>query len=424
PTSVTTVVNSPATSTIMITPVNGFTGGVALTSDNAVCSLTPPTVTSGSGTSTLSCTFTSTGTVTVTVTGTSGSLSHSATVDFIVTALPDFTISANPTIVTIAVNSPGTSMITISPLNGFTGDVAITSDNAACTLTPATVTGGSGTSTLSCTFTVAGSVTVTVTGASGSLTHTATVDFTVTSIADFSVSANPTSVSVLVGATGTSTITITPLNGFTGDVALVVDNVACSLTPATVTGGSGTSTLSCVFGAAGFVTVTVSGTSGPLSNTATVGFIVTPPSLDDTSTTVWCAASLTAGTTGSCSVTVADTTTPANTPFVTASLTSSDVTVGTVDASCTLSGGSCTATNPSHTYSVAGGFTVKLTVTDSSSPALSQSASHNVVVSPVSGQRDFTISASPTSVTVTGESPLCEGSSTLCDDEAMTTLTL
>jgi len=67
---------------------------------------------------------------------------------------------------------------------------------------------------------------------------------------------------------------------------------------------------------------------------------------------------------------------------------------------------------------------VKLTVTDSSSPALSQSASHNVVVSPVSGQRDFTISASPTSVTVTGESPLCEGSSTLCDDEAMTTLTL
>src|SRR5206468_12263792 len=61
---------------------------------------------------------------------------------------------------------------------------------------------------------------------------------------------------------------------------------------------------------------------------------------------------------------------------------------------------------------------------DSSSPTLSQTASHDVSVSPVTGQKDFTISASPTSLTVTGESPLCEGSSTLCDDEASTTITL
>src|SRR6266480_1592584 len=462
PTSVTVTVNSAGTSTITISPVNGFTGTVTLATDNAACTVTPATVSGGSGTSTLSCTFTTAGTVTVTVTGTSGSLSHTATVDYTVNGLPDFTIAANPTSVTMAVGVAGTSTITISPLNGFTGGVALTSDSAACSVTPATLAGGSGTSTLSCTFTVDGSVTVTVTGTSGSLTHTANVDFTVTSLADFAVAANPTSVSVAVGSAGTSTVTITPLNGFTGDVALVADNAACSLTSATVTGGSGTSTLSCMFGAAGSVTVIVSGTSGSLSHTATVDFTVTPPALDDTSATVSCAASLTAGTTGSCSVTVADTTTPANTPSGTVSLTSSDVTVGTVDVSCILSGGSCTVTitgvaagsftvaanyggdsshngssgtaatitvtavippltvdfsfspssptvgqsvsftpvvsggiapytyawafgdgatstaaNPSHTYSVAGGFTVKLTVTDSSSPALSQSASHN-----------------------------------------------
>src|SRR5207247_2648896 len=112
--------------------------------------------------STLSCTFTATGSVSVTVTGTSGSLSHTTTVDFTVAGAPDFTITASPTAVTVAVNSPGTSTITISPLNGFTGDVALVSDNSACTLNPATVTGGSGTYSLSCTCTSEGLCPVTV----------------------------------------------------------------------------------------------------------------------------------------------------------------------------------------------------------------------------------------------------------------------
>ena len=45
-------------------------------------------------------------------------------------------------------------------------------------------------------------------------------------------------------------------------------------------------------------------------------------------------------------------------------------------------------------------------------------------VTPVTGQKDFTISANPTALTVTGESALCEGGSTLCDDEGSTTITL
>src|SRR5207249_4553957 len=87
-------------------------------------------------------------------------------------------------------------------------------------------------------------------------------------------------------------------------------------------------------------------------------------------------------------------------------------------------GSTSAAVNPSHTYSTAGSFTVELAVTDSSSPMLSQSAPHTVIVSPVTGQKDFTISARPTSITLVGESPLCEGASTLCDDEASTTITL
>src|SRR5437773_2352511 len=227
PTSVSATVGVPATSTITVSPLNGFSGDVSLVSDNGACTLGPSTVTGGSGTSTLSCTFTTTGSVTVTVTGTSGSMSHTATVDFTVAGAPDFTISANPTTVSVTIGTAGTSMITISPVNGFTGNVALASDNNACILTPATVTGGSGTSTLSCTFGAAGTVTVTVTGTSGSLSHSATVTYMVTSLPDFTLSASPTSVTIAVNTPSTVGIGVSPLNGFVGDVALSVDSVAC-----------------------------------------------------------------------------------------------------------------------------------------------------------------------------------------------------
>jgi len=512
PTAVSVTVGTAGTSTITISPANGFTGDVALANDNNACILTPATVTGGSGSSTLSCTFGSTGSITVTLTGTSGSLSHSATVTYTVTAAPDFTIYANPTAVTVVVNSAGTSTITISPANGFAGDVALISDNAACTLTPTMITGGSGNSVLSCTFGAAGTVTVTVTGTSGSLSHSATVTYTVTSLPDFTISASPTAVTVTVGSAGTSTITISPLNGFTGDVALASDNAACTLNPATVTGGSGTSTLSCTFTSAGGVTVTVTGTSGSLSHSATVDYTVTalPPPFDysltnngpvsitaGSSGTVTITATLTAGTaqpvapscvtplpsgvtctsfnpssvtptassvltitvasgTAAGTVTVDVTGTPlgATTAATTVSVTITSVIPPlTVDFSFSPSspnvgqsvsftptvsggtapytyawdfgdGGTSTAANPNHTYSTAGSFTAKLTVTDSSSPTQSQTASHDISVSPITGQKDFTISASPTSITLVGESPLCEGGSTLCDDEGSTTITL
>ncbi len=279
PTSVTVSVGIAGTSTITVGPLNGFTGDVSLTSDNASCSLTPATVSGGSGTSTLSCTFASAGTVTVMVSGTSGSLSNSEQVTYTVTGLPDFTISASPTAVTVFLapggTGPGTSTITISPLNGFASDVALTSDNFACALTPATVTGGSGTSILDCVFGFPSTVTVTVTGTSGSLSHSATVTFTITVAADFSIAATPGTVTVAVGTAGTSTITISPGNVFTGDVALTVDNSACASTPTTITGGSGSSTLSCTFSTTGSFVVTVTGTSGSLVHTATVDFTVT-----------------------------------------------------------------------------------------------------------------------------------------------------
>ena len=134
------------------------------------------------------------GSYTLQVTGTPAGTTVSAATTIVsvtvvtLTASPDFTLTASPTSVTVSVGVADTSTITVGPLNGFTGDVSLTSDNASCSLTPATVSGGSGTSTLSCTFSTTGSFVVTVTGTSGSLVHTATVDFTVTAAAGFDLS--------------------------------------------------------------------------------------------------------------------------------------------------------------------------------------------------------------------------------------------
>jgi len=134
------------------------------------------------------------GSYTLQVTGTPAGTTVSAATTIVsvtvvtLTASPDFTLTASPTSVTVSVGVADTSTITVGPLNGFTGDVSLTSDNASCSLTPATVSGGSGTSTLSCAFSTTGSFVVTVTGTSGSLVHTATVDFTVTAATGFVLS--------------------------------------------------------------------------------------------------------------------------------------------------------------------------------------------------------------------------------------------
>jgi hypothetical protein len=70
---------------------------------------------------------------------------------------------------------------------------------------------------------------------------------TVVVLSDFALTATPTSGTVYTGEALTSTITVTPGTGFTLDVALTCTglpaNTTCTLTPSTLTGGSGTSKL-------------------------------------------------------------------------------------------------------------------------------------------------------------------------------------
>jgi hypothetical protein len=192
---------------------------------------------------------------------------------------PDFSISASPTSIAIA-GVAGTSTITIAPVNGLTGTVVLTDVSSpaglSCTLTPANIVlGASQTSTLSCSSATANVYTVTVTGTSGSLSHSTTVTVTAK---DFSLTASPTTVTTTAGTPASSTITLVPLQGFTGTISLTssVAGLTCALSATSIVlGASQTSTLTCSSTSAATYTVTVTGTSGSLSHSVTVNYAIT-----------------------------------------------------------------------------------------------------------------------------------------------------
>src|SRR5207253_7819176 len=140
------------------------------------------------------------------------------------------------TTVTASAGTSPTSTITDTGLNGFSGAVGLATNSTSCNVTPTSIT-GSGGSTLACTFAAAGVIHVTGTGTSGGLSHSAIITFTVQ---DFTLTASPTSIVVDAGAAGTSAITVTSLQGFSGVVSFATNSTACKVTPISVT-GSGSS---------------------------------------------------------------------------------------------------------------------------------------------------------------------------------------
>src|SRR5207249_2778881 len=264
PTSVTVNAGAPGTSVITGTGTGSFTGTIALTtsvSPNTGLSclaLSSITISAplGSGTSTLSCNGAS-GNYMVTVTGTStGFPTQTATVNY---AVQDFSLSA-PAITTLATVA-GTSTVTVTPINGFSGTVTFSAGTvpAGCN---ASFTGA--VLSVTCTTGVAPfSVAVTGTTGTGSSTLSRTTTVPVT-VQDFSLSAP--AITTLATVTGTSTVTVAPINGFTGTISFSAGTVPAGCS-ASFTGA--VLSVTCATGVAPF-SVTITGTSGALSRTTTV----------------------------------------------------------------------------------------------------------------------------------------------------------
>jgi uncharacterized membrane protein len=261
------------------------------------------------------------GTYRLKVRATSGSLIRETNLTVEVTpppSPPDFTISLNPTSLTVQQGASGTTQLTITPQGGFTGTVNLELVDGSGNPVPVSLLDGSGNSvpgitlsptsvnvtgsgpvtqdlTLSVGSGVApGTYTLQVRATSGSLTKTASLSLTVTAAPNFTISLNPASLSIQQGGSGTTTLTITPQNGFTGTVALSLvagqDQVPQGLTlsPESVQ-VSGTSPVnqSLTLSAqpttpTGTYRLKVRGTSGSLTREADLTVEVTPPPPDFT----------------------------------------------------------------------------------------------------------------------------------------------
>jgi hypothetical protein len=215
----------------------------------------------------------------VTVTGTSGSLTKSATIAVTVTAAPSFTISAAPANVSVATGATATSAINVELHNGFTGKVSLTASGL-----PSGVTASFSATTI--TFSAAGSAAagntnITVTGTSGALTNTTSINLAVLPRADYSLSAAPSSLSVVQGTTGAGVIRIVPTNGFSGTVSLTASGLPSGVTATFSSAGVSGQSIAAftVFSTAakGTSTVTIAGMSGTLGHTTSFSLTILSP---------------------------------------------------------------------------------------------------------------------------------------------------
>jgi len=287
PTSQTVVQGNGTTYSVSVTALNGFNGNVGLSANGLPSGATPsfnPTTIAGSGASTLTIsTLSSTlaGSYPITITATSGAITHTAGITLVVTGPPDFSLSASPSSRSVGQGSGATYTVSVSALNGFSGTVGFSASGlptgATAGFNPVQIT-SSGSTTLSistASTTPTGSFPITITATSGTLTHTVGVTLVVTIPPDFTFAVSPTSQTMSRGSNTNYSVNIGAVGPFSGTVTLSLSGLpkkaSSSFTPSSIT-TSGTSTLKVSANrtaAAGTYTLTMRGTSGAISHTAT-----------------------------------------------------------------------------------------------------------------------------------------------------------
>ncbi|MGD0098685.1 MAG: cellulose binding domain-containing protein [Terracidiphilus sp.] len=275
------------------------------------------------------------------------------------TVSPSFTLSPSASTLSVTQGSTATDTVSVTDVGGFTGSVTLSASGL-----PSGVTATFGTNPTTgssvVTFTAGstattGSSTVTINGVSGSTTGSTSIALTVNpkTTSGFSLSPSASSLTVMQSASGTDTIAVTDIGGFTGSVTFTASGMPSGVTAAfSPTSSTSTSVLTLTASSTattGAFTITVTGTSGSTTASTTLTLNVTS-----------------SGTGSAC--TVDYTISPQNSSQFGAAIK-------------IINGGSTTLSNWTLTWSFANGQTIA----SSWNGAVSQSGA-NVTVSEQSGQ--------------------------------------
>jgi hypothetical protein len=390
---------------VSTTAVDGFTGNIDLTVTGQPAGVTAnftttPIAAGGSSTLTVNTSSsTPSGSYTLIITAVSGAIRISVPVTLVV---QDFSLTAMPSSQSIAAGGNTTYTVTTAGLNGlgFNSNVTLSvgggmPSGASVTFAPNPIA-GVGSSTLTVTVpgsAAAGNYQFNVIGTSGSLSHNATVNLTVLA-PDFTISATPSSISVVPGGCASYTVSTTALNGFTGTISLsqsgAPSGASAIFNPLSIV-GAGSSTLTvCTSSStpAGSYTINITGINGTVNHGTPVILVVQDFSLS--------------ATPGSQTV-IAGT----GTSYTVSTGTASGFT-GTVSLS--ISGFPSGATATFNPTSISGVGSSTLTVSTSSSTPVgtytltitgtSATVSRSTTVTLIVSGPDFTIGATPASVTI------------------------
>jgi subtilase family serine protease len=239
PSSLAINVGTSKTASIAVSAIGGFTEPVTLSTLSSWVTLPAGAITIPYAPAELTITVpsgTDVGSTAIIIKGTSTSGTERSTTITVTVTNPDFSLTANPTSLNIMQGGSGIATVTVTSINEFVGSVELstTAPNGwTTTITPNSINPkptGSAQLTINVPQnTPSGPYSVTVQGTDGKTPKTVTLAVNVIN-PDFGLSASPTSLSIRQGRTGTSRITVTPINNYPASVTLTQTGTPAGMT--------------------------------------------------------------------------------------------------------------------------------------------------------------------------------------------------
>ncbi len=272
---------------VLVNRTGGFTGSVCLGISGGLPSGTaaqfnPQCTTTSSSVLTIGTNAAAPlGTFTPAVTGQNGDTTKNAPA--LSYTIQDFSISLNPSSLTVVQGTSVSGKVTITPLNGFSGCVNLgpsnVPDGVGFSFNPNPACSGSSTMTVNANaFGALNSFDVTITGSNQGQPRTADLMLTV---AGFQLTTCD-HLTVFPGASGSCTVNINPSKGYSGSVTLSASNLPSGVTvtfnPNPTTGSSTMTVTVAASAAPGDYVINITGADGNVSKAVNVTLILgTPP---------------------------------------------------------------------------------------------------------------------------------------------------